>query len=131
MRSSLVLAAAVATLAVVVVSAAAKFRMTLTLSDRTPTTGQLIRVTLRTDLSREEARAATMRLLSVPPGTFVDQVLDRERPYRMRLTRTESTWRASIRFPRPGHWKLVVPNWGAPGYALPPPIVREVVVTRP
>ncbi len=131
MKSSLVLVAAIAALVVAAVPADAKFRMTLTLSDRTPTTGQLVRVTLRTDLSREEARAATMRLLTVPPGTFVDRALDHEGPYRIRLTRTESTWRASIRFQRPGRWQLVVPNWGAPGYAIPPPIVREVVVTWP
>ncbi len=130
MRSSLVLAAAVAALVAAVAPAEAKFRMTLTLSDRTPAVGQRIRVTLRTDLSREDARTVTMRLLTVPPGTFVDRVLDNESPFRIRLTRTESTWRASIRFQRPGRWKLVVPNWGAPGYAIPPPIVREVVVTR-
>ena len=48
---------------------------------------------------------------------------------RVALRRTGATaWRGTTRFPRAGRWKLVVPNWCAPGYATPSPAVRVVVV---
>ena len=31
------------------------------------------------------------------------------------------TWRAVVRLPRPGRWRLVVPNGTHLGFALPPP----------
>lgn len=39
-----------------------------------------------------------------------------------------TVWRATFRFPRPGKWELVVPNWCAPGYASPLPAARFVTV---
>lgn len=38
-------------------------------------------------------------------------------------------WRAYVQFPRAGRWQLVVPNWGAVGYAIPPPLVRQLSVS--
>jgi len=38
------------------------------------------------------------------------------------------TWRATIRFPRAGRWRLVVPNECAPGYMYPWPAARSVLV---
>jgi hypothetical protein len=35
---------------------------------------------------------------------------------------------ATVRFPRGGRWRLIVPNWGAPGSAYPPPVDRTVRV---
>jgi hypothetical protein len=32
------------------------------------------------------------------------------------------------RFPSLGRWELMVPNWGAPGYAIPPPVIRALRV---
>jgi hypothetical protein len=40
-----------------------------------------------------------------------------------------TTWRRTIRFPRAGRWRLVVPNWCAPGYVLgTSPVDRAVTV---
>jgi hypothetical protein len=38
------------------------------------------------------------------------------------------TFVATVRFPRGGRWRLIVPNWGAPGSASPPPVDRTVKV---
>jgi hypothetical protein len=53
-----------------------------------------------------------------------------EERHGVELTRHGATWRGVVRFRRAGRWLLVVPNWGAPGYALPPPVVRSVRVAR-
>ena len=53
-----------------------------------------------------------------------------EASHRVPLVRMGDRWAANVRFPRPGSWRLVVPNWGAPGYAIPPPVIRVVRVTR-
>jgi hypothetical protein len=37
-------------------------------------------------------------------------------------------WRATIRFPNTGNWRLIVPNRCAPGYAATPPVDRVVTV---
>ncbi len=38
------------------------------------------------------------------------------------------TWRTTIRFPRAGSWRLLVPNECGPGYMYPTPIDRVVTV---
>ena len=46
-----------------------------------------------------------------------------------RLRRTGPTkWTTTVKFPRPGNWRLIVPNWCAPGYASPLPADRKVTV---
>jgi hypothetical protein len=46
-----------------------------------------------------------------------------------RLRRIGSkTYVATVRFPRGGRWRLIVPNWGAPGSASPPPVDRAIRV---
>jgi hypothetical protein len=37
-------------------------------------------------------------------------------------------WRGIVRLPAKGRWQLVVPNWSDVGYAIPPPLVRFIVV---
>lgn len=109
-------------------AAAAKFPIRLALADASPAVHQPVAVSVR--IPAEAAGGAVMRLLAVPPGTFVDEALRFERRYAVALVRRRGTgtWRGVVRFSRPGRWTLVVPNWGAPGYASPPPVVREVLV---
>ncbi|HEY7731550.1 MAG TPA: hypothetical protein VH950_11660 [Gaiellaceae bacterium] len=113
-------------------AAEAKFPIRLALAEATPATGDRVAVSVR--IPREAAAdGAEMRLLAVPPGVFVDEALRFERRFAVRLVRQEGTgvWRGELRFTRAGRWRLIVPNWGAPGYASPPPVVRDVDVDPP
>ena len=134
-----VAAAAVVALALgIPASASGKFKIWLSLSQQEPRSRVAVRATIRTDTpQRADCR---MRLLAVAPGVDVYEALDafvlshRTRPaallgFLVPIARIgPKAWRATLRFPRAGRWRLVVPNWCAGGYALPPPIVRLVVV---
>jgi len=109
-------------------AAHAKFAIRLTLSDSTPRVGQQIRVAV--SIPRRYAQEAHMRLVIVPPSMGMYDAIKAEHRYGVDLTRSGGTWRGTVRFSRRGTWRLVVPNWGAPGYALPPPVVRKVQVAR-
>jgi hypothetical protein len=126
---------------VVAPAATAKFRMQLMVSPAQPRAHALVRVEIRAD--EPLGRDAVMKLGAVAPGAaFMDVVAQvagqgafANRPlvlkdsFAVRLRRVSaSTWRGTLRFPRAGAWRLVVPNWGAPGYANPVPIVRAVRV---
>jgi hypothetical protein len=41
---------------------------------------------------------------------------------------TPTEWRTTVKLPRPGNWRLIVPNWCAPGVASPLPADRTVTV---
>jgi hypothetical protein len=130
-RRSSVRRIALAVLAAALVAvpvAEAKFRLRMVLSDGHPTVGQTVDVKLHTNpvLPRD----LSLRLLAIPPGVRLYGALAEERRYAVQIRREGRGWRANVRFRRPGTWRLVVPNWGAPGYAIPPPIVRVVAVTR-
>jgi hypothetical protein len=113
---------------VVVPVAHAKFRLRMVLSDGQPKVGQTVRVTLHAN--PVQPRDTSLRLLAIPPGVRLYGALSTESRYAVPVVREGRGWRAVVRFRRPGRWRLVVPNWGAPGYAIPPPIVRVVPVTR-
>jgi hypothetical protein len=109
----------VAALALIVApSAAGKFGIKLELSAQKPRVGQSVRVVLRTDRILEADQ--NLRLIAVSPRlTSID----------IRLVRTApDTWRGLIRFSRRGSWRLVVPNWAAPGWAYPVPLERRITV---
>jgi hypothetical protein len=108
--------------------AEAKFRLRMVLSDGHPTVGQ--RVDVKLHANPVQPRTASLRLLAIPPGIGLYGALAEESRYAVPVRREGQGWRATVRFRRPGSWRLVVPNWGAPGYAIPPPIVRIVRVTR-
>jgi hypothetical protein len=108
--------------------AEAKFRIRMVLSDGHPSVGQAVDVKLHTDPVLD--RGHSLRLLAIPPRVGLYGALAEESRYAVRVRREGRGWRATVRFRRPGNWRLVVPNWGAPGYAIPPPIVRVVPVTR-
>jgi hypothetical protein len=120
-------------------TAQAKFRMTLSVVPAQPRTHELVHVAVRADESL--GRDAVMRLGAVAPGAALMDVVAyvaEERAayplvlhgsFAVHLRRVNaSTWRGTLRFSRAGRWRLVVPNWGAPGYAMPPPIVRAIRV---
>ena len=134
---------AVAVVALCVVPAAsAKFKVSLSLSHPAPRLGVTVTAVIRAD-SRQGADCS-MRLYAVAPGIDIYEALDAFTSVAVDLHRTRppsrlgfiiatrrtgaAVWKATIRFPRAGHWKLVVPNWCAGGYALPPPVVRAVAV---
>lgn len=127
-------------LAVLVVApvADAKFGIRLALSHDEPVMGQSVDVTLQVE--RPLAAGETLRLIAVPPGVDIYSALSRlvgsraagplGGAFEVPLTGSGAVWRGQMRFPRAGRWRLVVPNWGAPGYAMPPPVV-QVVAVRP
>ena len=143
----------VAVLALCIAPAAnAKFKVGLFLSNDEPTVRELLRATIHADVrAREDCR---MRLLAVAPGADKSKALAafinggisiigpsgptfrRIRPtprlgFLVPLARTgPKMWRATIHFPRVGRWRLVVPNWCAPGYASPLPVERAVTVVE-
>jgi hypothetical protein len=117
---------------------AAKFGIELNLSSANPRVAQPVTVVLWADA--DIGSDAVMRLVAVAPGWGIYGALRAESDgldpagpsFRVALTRDGSTWSGTARFRRPGRWRLVVPNWGAPGYAIPPPVIRIVrVATSP
>jgi hypothetical protein len=112
---------------IAVPTAEAKFRIRMVLSDGSPAVGEAVDVKVHTNPVLEER--FTLRLVAIPPRVGLYRALAHEDRYAVRLRREGRGWRATVRFARPGSWRLVVPNWGAPGYAIPPPVVRVVRVT--
>jgi hypothetical protein len=107
-------------------AATAKYRITLALSAQQPRVSQLVVVRIGVDVP--PSQAGTLRLVLVPPRVGIYTALRDEAHYRVPLVRSGTGWRAVVRFTRRGTWQLVVPNWGAPGYAIPPPVIRAVRV---
>jgi hypothetical protein len=121
-------------------AAAAKFRMTMSLGDSTPTAGSPFTVVVNT----EDAipTGDYIKLIAVAPGKDWYDVVGRVTgdsslaraniPYdgfQIKLVRVApKRWRAVARLPRPGRWRLIVPNGTHEGFTIPPPLVRTVVV---
>jgi hypothetical protein len=122
-RKLLLVAAALALTAVP--AADAKFRISLAIEPAQPWAKRPAWVTLRTGIVLPKEHG--LRLDVVGPGaTRFDTAF-----FKARLRRTgPKTYGALIRFARGGRWRLIVPNWGAPGSASPPPVDR-VVTVRP
>jgi hypothetical protein len=125
---------------VLVPSAAAKFRMTVVLGKGSPPVGQPLTVSLRTDTPLPAEHR--LRLIAVAPGrlrydvvgtiTGASSLANASIPrdgFEVELVRVRGDrWRGIVSFPSRGRWQLVVPNWGPDGFAIPPPLVRWVVV---
>jgi hypothetical protein len=125
---------------VLVPSAAAKFRISLVLGKGSPAVGQPLTVSLRTDTTLPAEHS--LRLIAVAPGrirydvvgaiTGASSLANARIPrdgFEVELVRVRADrWRGIVSFPRRGRWQLVVPNWGPDGFAIPPPLVRWVVV---
>jgi hypothetical protein len=138
-RTTVVLGAALLALCLAPV-ASAKFRMWLTIGDSTPRVGQPITVVLHAERDLDY----DLKLIAVAPGKswydVVGRVTGDSSRARARIPRdgfgvpvtrvAPNRWRAFVRFPRSGRWRLIIPNGAPVGFMIPPPVVRTVVVGR-
>jgi hypothetical protein len=114
-------------------SAAAKGHIAVVLATHSPRAGQAFVVRVRTEYV--VPRDDWLRLIAVAPrkdwydvvGTVTGDsslaraVIPRD-GFEIKLVRVGSrSWRAVVRLPRPGGWRLVVPNGTHVGFILPPP----------
>jgi hypothetical protein len=127
----LVLAFVVAALAAP--AAQAKGRITVAVGDSTPAVGQPFTVYLRTGFV--VPADDWLRLVAVAPGkdwfdvvgtvtgdsSQANAAIPRD-GFEVKVRRTGPfTWRALVRLPRAGLWRLVLPNGTHRGFMVPPP----------
>jgi hypothetical protein len=110
-----------------------KGRVDLAIADRTPRVGEPVAVDIRTGwvVPADD----WLRLVAVAPGKDWYEIVgtvtgDASRtharlPYdgfEIRMRRVAPRhWRALVRLPRPGRWRLVLPNASHYGFMTPPP----------
>jgi hypothetical protein len=114
-------------------AALAKGRLTVTVGDSSPAVGQAFGVDVRTDFVVPPDD--WLRLIAVAPGKDWYDVVGRvtgdsikarasipRDGFEIKLTRIgKLRWHAVVRLPRPGRWRLVVPNGTHVGFMVPPP----------
>jgi hypothetical protein len=143
MRNRWLIAFALAALVACIVAppVLAKFRMSMTLGNSSPSVGQRITVIVRTE--RAIPADDFIRLIAVAPDKGWYDVVGRvtgdsslaradipHDGYEIKLVRVAPRrWRAFAHFTRPGRWRLVVPNGTSRGFMIPPPLMRWVVVS--
>ena len=133
--------------------ASAKLDLSLFVSDVHPSVRQPVAVLVRSE--QPTYRACLVRVVGVAPGASVSRTVDafvlgadakeavqgpdgpmylrvhRARPhgFMLRLRRAgPHRFVGTVRFLRPGSWRLVVPNECAPGEMFPWPATRTVLV---
>jgi hypothetical protein len=114
-------------------SALAKGRISVVLGDSTPRAGHAFPVVVRTGYV--VPANDWLRLIAVAPGrgwydvvgtvtgdsSLAHASIPRD-GFEIKLVRVGArTWRAVVRLPRPGRWRLVVPNGTHVGFMVPPP----------
>jgi len=114
-------------------AALAKGRISVALGDSTPRVGQAFTVYVRTDYV--VPANDWLRLIAVAPRknwydvvgavTGDSSIAQANLPhdgFEIKLVRVGSrNWRAAVRLPRPGRWRVVVPNGTHVGFMVPPP----------
>jgi hypothetical protein len=119
--------------AVAAPAAFAKGKITVRISDRTPAVGQRFAVDVHTGYV--VPRNDWLRLIAVAPGkdwfdvvgTVTGDSLQASANvphdgFEITLKRVGArNWHAVVRLPRPGRWRLVVPNGTHVGFMVPPP----------
>jgi hypothetical protein len=119
--------------AIAVPTASAKGRIVVSVADRTPAAGQAFAVEVRTGYV--VPANDWLRLIAVAPGkgwydvvgtvTGDSSIAHAQIPrdgFEIRLERVAPRkWRAAVRLPRPGRWRLVLPNGTHVGFMVPPP----------
>lgn len=119
-------------------AATAKFRVTLSLGASSPKAGRPITVVLRSGVDLDH----DLKLIAVAPGkslydvigtvTGASGIAEARIPrdgFAVPVVRVApNRWRAFVTFPRAGRWRLTIPNWASEGFAMPPPLMRTVVV---
>jgi hypothetical protein len=118
--------------------ASAKFKLSLSVSDSSPRVGQPVRAVLWSEV----ALKYNLKLIAVAPGkSWYDVVgvvtgdsaiakasIPRD-GFGVAISRiAPNRWRARVKFPRPGRWRLIIPNGAKEGFMIPPPVVRVVTV---
>lgn len=133
-----VLIVVAAALLCLVPAASAKFKMSLALGDNSPKVGQPITVVLRAGVDLDY----DLKLIAVAPRKswydVVGKITGDSSRARARIPRdgfevpvvriAPNRWRALVKFPRPGKWRLLIPNGAPVGFMIPPPVMRTVVV---
>jgi hypothetical protein len=118
----------------------AKFRISIAASDTTPAVGQRVTVVVRS----EQALDYNLRLIAVAPGNSIFRVVatitgDTSYPdaniahdgFEIHLVRVaRNRWRGSLRFPRAGPWRVVVPNGAPVGVMMPAGAARLTLAVR-
>jgi hypothetical protein len=114
-------------------SALAKGRISIDVGDSTPRVGQAFPVLVRTDYV--VPANDWLRLIAVAPGrgwydvvgtvtgdsSLAHATIPRD-GFEIKLVRVGArNWRAVVRLPRPGRWRLAVPNGTHLGFMVPPP----------
>jgi hypothetical protein len=115
----------------------AKVAVHLKVAPASPRAKTDVRVTITTDPALTQPDAI-MRLYALTHGVDLYGALKAlmrgqlmfQRAFAVELTREGGTWKGTFRFPHAGRWRLVIPNEGAPGYMIPPPVIRRVRVVR-
>jgi hypothetical protein len=104
-------------------AAEAKFRMTLTVKPAQVWAKQPARVIVRTDIVLPREHVLPLNVVG-PWHPRYGTVF-----FEPRLRRIGAkAFAATVRFPRGGRWRLIIPNWGPNGSASPPPVDRAVNV---
>jgi hypothetical protein len=128
-----VLAIALCVAAIAIPSAVAKGRLEITFTDRTPRVGQTFAMDVRTGWT--VPANDWLRLIAVAPGKDWYQVVgtvigDASRTharmpadgFEIKLRRiAPKHWHAIVRLPKPGRWRIVLPNGTHEGFMVPVP----------
>jgi hypothetical protein len=120
-RLALVFAAAAALVSAP--AAGAKFTISLTVEPGQPWVKQPARVIARTGITLPRDHGLQLHVAG-PGRTRSDTTVLYSRLRRI----GPRAFRATVRFPRGGGWRLIVPNWNAEGSTYPPPAERTVRV---
>jgi hypothetical protein len=129
--------AVAAVLLVLAPAASAKIKLSLAVGATTEA-GRPMTVVLGSEVPLD----FDLKLIAVAPGKSWYDVVgkvtgDASRPhaviprdgFAVGVVRTApNRWRAVVRFPRPGTWRLLIPNEAPEGFMVPPPLVRRIVV---
>lgn len=120
-KLALVFAAAAALLSAP--SAGAKFSISLTIEPAQPWVKQPARVIARTGITLPKNHGLQLHVVGPGPARYDTAV------FYFRLRRIgPKAFGATVRFPRGGRWRLIVPNWNEHGSTSPPPAERTVRV---
>ena len=121
-RLGLVLLVAIAA-GMTATAAEAKFRISLTVEPAQLWAKRPARVIVRTGIVLPKDHGLQLHVVG-PGRAGYDTAI-----FYFRLRRVgPKAFRATVRFPRGGRWRLIVPNWIAEGSAFPPPVDRTVRV---
>jgi hypothetical protein len=98
-------------------TAEAKFRMSLSVEPTPVWAKRPVRVIVRTDVVLPRAHVLPLNVVGQWHPRYGNAFFE------PRLRRIgPKAFAATVRFPRGGRWRLIVPNWGPNGSASPPPV---------